>query len=44
MSLPNAFSLFSSDLGLDLGTANALVYAKGRGIVLTGDGALLKDP
>jgi len=27
-------SLFSSDLGIDLGTANTLVYAKDRGIVL----------
>jgi rod shape-determining protein MreB len=28
------FSLFSSDLAIDLGTANTLVYAKGRGIVV----------
>ena len=27
-------SLFSSDIGIDLGTANSLVYAKDRGIVL----------
>lgn len=27
-------SLFSTDIGIDLGTANSLVYAKGRGIVL----------
>lgn len=27
-------SLFSSDIGIDLGTANTLVYVKGRGIVL----------
>ena len=27
-------SLFSSDVGIDLGTANSLVYAKDRGIVL----------
>ena len=26
---------FSSDMGIDLGTANTLVYVKGRGIVLT---------
>lgn len=26
--------LFSSDMGIDLGTANTLVYVKGRGIVL----------
>jgi rod shape-determining protein MreB len=28
------FSAFSSDLAIDLGTANTLVYAKGRGIVV----------
>jgi rod shape-determining protein MreB len=28
------FNLFSSDLAIDLGTANTLVYAKGRGIVV----------
>lgn len=27
-------SLFSSDIGIDLGTANTLVYVRGRGIVL----------
>ena len=27
-------SIFSSDIGIDLGTANSLVYAKDRGIVL----------
>ena len=27
-------SLFSTDIGIDLGTANSLVYAKNRGIVL----------
>ena len=26
--------LFSADIGIDLGTANTLVYFKGRGIVL----------
>ena len=26
--------LFSADIGIDLGTANTLVYVKGRGIVL----------
>ena len=26
--------LFSYDLGVDLGTANVLVYAEGKGIVL----------
>jgi rod shape-determining protein MreB and related proteins len=28
------FSLFSSDLAIDLGTANTLVFAKGKGIVV----------
>ena len=27
-------SLFSSDLAIDLGTANTLVFASGRGIVV----------
>ena len=27
-------SLFSTDIGIDLGTANSLVYVKDRGIVL----------
>ncbi|HYD93616.1 MAG TPA: rod shape-determining protein [Candidatus Paceibacterota bacterium] len=27
-------SLFSSDIGIDLGTANTLVYVRGRGVVL----------
>ncbi|MDP6491496.1 MAG: rod shape-determining protein, partial [Kiritimatiellia bacterium] len=27
-------SLFSNDIGIDLGTANTLVYVKDRGIVL----------
>jgi len=34
MSLRSLFSVFSSDLAIDLGTANTLVYAKGRGIVV----------
>src|SRR5574341_2322919 len=33
-NLPSVFSLFSSDLAIDLGTANTLVYAKGKGIVV----------
>lgn len=28
------FSFFSNDIGIDLGTANTLVYVKGRGIVI----------
>ena len=34
MNFSRLFSLFSSDLAIDLGTANTLVYAKGRGIVV----------
>ncbi len=30
----NFFGLFSQDIGIDLGTANTLVYVKGRGIVI----------
>ena len=26
--------LFSKDIGIDLGTANTLIYVKGRGIVI----------
>jgi len=33
-SLRSVFSLFSSDLAIDLGTANTLVYSKGKGIVV----------
>src|SRR5437773_940871 len=29
------FSFFSSDLAIDLGTANTLVFAKGRGVVVS---------
>src|ERR1700693_5934651 len=34
MNLRSLFNLFSSDLAIDLGTANTLVYAKGKGIVV----------
>jgi rod shape-determining protein MreB len=34
MNVRSVFSLFSSDLAIDLGTANTLVYAKGKGIVV----------
>jgi rod shape-determining protein MreB len=34
MNFRSLFSLFSSDLAIDLGTANTLVFAKGRGIVV----------
>lgn len=29
------FSYFSEDIGIDLGTANSLVYTKGKGIIIT---------
>ncbi len=34
MILKRLFGLFSTDLAIDLGTANTLIYAPGRGIVL----------
>src|SRR4026209_1232429 len=34
MNLRSLFSLFSSDLAIDLGTANTLVFAQGKGIVV----------
>ena len=34
MGLRSVFSLFSSDLAIDLGTANTCVYARARGIVV----------
>ncbi len=34
MSVRSLFALFSSDLAIDLGTANTCVYARGKGIVL----------
>jgi rod shape-determining protein MreB and related proteins len=34
MSLRSLFSVFSSDLAIDLGTANTLVYAKTKGVVV----------
>ena len=33
-NLRSLFSIFSSDLAIDLGTANTLVYARGKGIVV----------
>ena len=35
MFLNKIFGLFSNDLAIDLGTANTLVYVRGKGIVLT---------
>ena len=34
MLFDSLMGAFSSDIGIDLGTANTLVYVKGRGIVL----------
>ena len=34
MNLWSIFHLFSSDLAIDLGTANSLVFAKGKGVVV----------
>jgi len=34
MNFRSIFSLFSSDLAIDLGTANTLVFARGQGIVV----------
>ncbi|MCH8946203.1 MAG: rod shape-determining protein [Candidatus Acidiferrales bacterium] len=34
MNFRSIFSVFSSDLAIDLGTANTLVYARGRGVVV----------
>jgi rod shape-determining protein MreB len=34
MNLRSLFSVFSSDLAIDLGTANTLVFVRGRGIVV----------
>ncbi|MBI3070472.1 MAG: rod shape-determining protein, partial [Candidatus Levybacteria bacterium] len=32
--LDRFFSLFSHDIGIDLGTANTLVWVRGKGIVI----------
>ncbi len=34
MVLDSLFGLFSNDIGIDLGTANTLVYVRGQGVVL----------
>ena len=33
-NMRSLFSLFSSDLAIDLGTANTLVFAHGKGIIV----------
>jgi len=35
MIFDSLFGLFSNDLAVDLGTANTLVYVKGKGVVLS---------
>ena len=34
MIVDQLFGVFSSDIGIDLGTANTLVYVRGQGVVL----------
>ncbi len=41
--LANVYNYFSSDLAIDLGTANTLVYIKGRGIVLSEPSIVVVD-
>ena len=33
MAMNSIYNMFSSDLAVDLGTANTLIYVKGRGVV-----------
>src|SRR5256885_16338980 len=33
--LSTLFGMFSKDLGIDLGTANTLVFVRGRGVVIS---------
>lgn len=37
------FRIFSQDVGIDLGTANTLIYIKGKGIVLTEPSVIAMD-
>ena len=34
MTWKSVFSIFSNDLAIDLGTANTLVFARGKGIIV----------
>ena len=34
MAWKSVFSIFSNDLAIDLGTANTLVFARGKGIIV----------
>ena len=37
------FNMFSKDIGIDLGTANTLVYMKGKGIIMREPSVVAKD-
>lgn len=41
--LSSIIGIFSNDIGIDLGTANTLVFVKGKGIVLTEPSIVAKD-
>ncbi|RMA97068.1 rod shape-determining protein [Hydrogenothermus marinus] len=41
--LSSILGIFSNDIGIDLGTANTLVFVKGKGIVLTEPSIVAKD-
>ena len=41
--LDGLFGLFSRDIGIDLGTANTLVWVRGRGIVIAEPSVVAKD-
>ena len=36
--------MFTKDIGIDLGTANTLVYMKGRGIIMREPSVVAVDP
>ncbi|MBQ8868873.1 MAG: rod shape-determining protein [Oscillospiraceae bacterium] len=39
----NLFNMFSKDIGIDLGTANTLVYMRGKGIIMREPSVVAKD-
>ncbi len=39
----NFFNMFSKDIGIDLGTANTLVYMRGKGIIMREPSVVAKD-
>jgi len=43
MFLDRVIGMFSNDIGIDLGTANTLVFVKGKGIVLSEPSIVSKD-